>query len=371
MWLFSGMMFLIFIILGVTTALTPMFSRQATPFGVAIAGKHEEIEKKKKQFGRWSFLGSFLLGLPLFGFPFIDDVDVAEIRAAIYITIGIIIYLIFVALLYLTFRKQLINWKKDLPKVEQKKAQKIIIDLNYHEKLQTRSHLTFFIWQAVIIIIPIIIAFAFYDRIPAEIPINWNSQFEVNETISKSIWSILALPGLQVLMIPVFNYSNHAIVRSKQRLSTLDPKKASEKSRRFREAWSNFTFAMTLGTQLLISFLFLFSLFSQGRFTWMLIVAIVLFLVLALGGTLYLTLKYGQAGEKLLNEEERYYVDPDEESHWKLGIIYFNKEDPSVFVEKRFGIGATLNLARWQSWLLIIGLIVFVLLTIVWSYQLT
>ena len=172
-------------------------------------------------------------------------------------------------------------------------------------------------------------------------------------------------------MIPVFNYSNHAIVKSKQRLSPLDPVKASEKSRRFREAWSNFTFAITIATQLLISILFLYSLFSQGENTWILIATIAIYLVFTLGGTLYLTFKYGQAGEKLLGEEEQYYQDPDEEVQWKWGMIYYSKEDPSVFVEKRFGIGSTLNLARWQAWLVVLGILLFIVLTIIWSIALT
>lgn len=371
MWLLSFLMIFIFIILGVTTALTPMFSRQATPFGVAVSGKHDYIEDKKKQFGLWSLIASVIIGLPIFIFPFVDNSEAAEMWSAVYVTVGMIVYLVFSGVLYLRFRNQLITWKKSLPKVEQEKARKVVIDLNYHEKIQAKSHFTFFIWQAVIIIIPVVIAFAFYDRIPTEIPVNWDSQFEVNRTISKSVWGVLALPGLQVLMIPVFNYSNHAIIRAKQRLSPLDPKRASEKSRRFREAWSNLTFAMTLATQFLMSFIFLYSLFSQGRFGWMLVTVIILFLILTVGGTLFLTIKYGQAGEKLLEEEGQYYTDPDEEEKWKLGVVYFNKEDPSVFVEKRFGIGTTLNLARWQAWAFVLGLILFIILTIVWTYKLT
>lgn len=41
---------------------------------------------------------------------------------------------------------------------------------------------------------------------------------------------------------------------------------------------------------------------------------------------------------------------PDE--CWKWGQFYYNPNDASVMVEKRFGIGYTLNFARWQSWLL-------------------
>jgi len=40
---------------------------------------------------------------------------------------------------------------------------------------------------------------------------------------------------------------------------------------------------------------------------------------------------------------------PDE--CWKLGIIYFNPEDPAIFVEQRFGIGYTLNFANSATWI--------------------
>lgn len=46
----------------------------------------------------------------------------------------------------------------------------------------------------------------------------------------------------------------------------------------------------------------------------------------------------------------------DDSSNWKMGFIYFNKENKKVFVPKRLGIGWTLNFARWQS-LLIIALL--------------
>lgn len=41
--------------------------------------------------------------------------------------------------------------------------------------------------------------------------------------------------------------------------------------------------------------------------------------------------------------------------HWKLaGTIYFNPADPAVNVPKKFGFGATLNMARPISWVIIL-----------------
>ena len=38
---------------------------------------------------------------------------------------------------------------------------------------------------------------------------------------------------------------------------------------------------------------------------------------------------------------------------WKLGIIYFNPDDPAFLVEKRFGIGWTLNFGHRWAWVAI------------------
>ena len=36
--------------------------------------------------------------------------------------------------------------------------------------------------------------------------------------------------------------------------------------------------------------------------------------------------------------------------YWKLGVFYFNPDDAAIFVEKRFGLGYSLNFARPTTW---------------------
>lgn len=44
-----------------------------------------------------------------------------------------------------------------------------------------------------------------------------------------------------------------------------------------------------------------------------------------------------------------------DDRHWKAGLIYVNRDDPSLVVPKRFGIGYTLNFGnRWALWLLLL-----------------
>lgn len=47
----------------------------------------------------------------------------------------------------------------------------------------------------------------------------------------------------------------------------------------------------------------------------------------------------------------------DDDSHWILGVIYCNKDDPSIFVEKRFGMGYTINIGNKAGWLVVIAII--------------
>lgn len=39
--------------------------------------------------------------------------------------------------------------------------------------------------------------------------------------------------------------------------------------------------------------------------------------------------------------------------YWKLGVFYFNPDDSAIFVEKRFGLGYSLNFARPMSWIIV------------------
>lgn len=60
--------------------------------------------------------------------------------------------------------------------------------------------------------------------------------------------------------------------------------------------------------------------------------------------------------------------DRSPDSAWKLGLVYFNPDDPTVWVEKRFGVGYTLNFARLTSWLLLAGVLAATAALLIWSF---
>jgi uncharacterized membrane protein len=50
--------------------------------------------------------------------------------------------------------------------------------------------------------------------------------------------------------------------------------------------------------------------------------------------------------------------DTTPDSCWIFGHLYFNRADPTLFVEKRMGLGYTLNLGNPVSWLVLIVFVV-------------
>ena len=59
----------------------------------------------------------------------------------------------------------------------------------------------------------------------------------------------------------------------------------------------------------------------------------------------------------------------DDRKHWKLGIFYYNPDNPSEFVDKRSGIGGTVNfgskLGRRMFLILLVPLVIILLIFIV------
>ena len=71
-------------------------------------------------------------------------------------------------------------------------------------------------------------------------------------------------------------------------------------------------------------------------------------------------IKYQQ--EVAIDDGDKITGDRTPDECWTWGMIYFNADDPAVFVEKRFGIGYTLNFANWLAWAFLLGILIVPLL---------
>ncbi|WP_319466631.1 DUF1648 domain-containing protein [uncultured Trichococcus sp.] len=375
MLIFSWFMVVLFLILGVVNGITPFYSRLGTPFGISVPTSHQKdpyVVKLKKTYLYQNVIGSALLAAPIFFLLLWVDDQKVEMVTSIYVTVAMFIFIFLSFLLYLHKRKQLRSWKEaNGIRIEAKKA-KIVIDTAYHKDLKVISHSVFVSAQLFILLVTVAVTLYFYDQIPDRFPVHWNSSNEPDRIVDKTYVNVFMLPAIQLLMIPMMFFSHYSFIKSKQKISPYLSDLSSKQSKLFRQAWSYYFLVVTVMTQLLLSGVHFFSLFFADKGAQWIIGMTIPFVVIIVGYSVYLTWKYGQGGEKLfLNEAGELpdeVTETDEERYWKWGVWYFNPEDPSIFVEKRFGIGSTLNMARWQSWAFIAALFAFVVLTMVLSF---
>jgi uncharacterized membrane protein len=72
-------------------------------------------------------------------------------------------------------------------------------------------------------------------------------------------------------------------------------------------------------------------------------------------------IRMGQGGSRQIGDgaptrESGPQGDRRPDSTWKLGLFYYNPDDPAVFIEKRLGIGYTINFGNRWTWVVLLVL---------------
>jgi len=205
-----------------------------------------------------------------------------------------------------------------------------------------------------------------YTHIPNIIPTHWGANGQPDSFTEKSYVSVLTLLLVLMVMQAMFVAIHEFTRKSGIKISATNKSGSKTRQLLMRKYNSWFLTIITLVITILLSFLQL-SIIYPGIFdeTLMLLFPLV-FLAVVLIGTLVYAVKVGKLNmqlEAVTNDDATKEVsDFDADYHWKAGLFYFNKNDPSLFVEKRFGIGWTINFARPLGYVLIIGPLVLIIL---------
>jgi uncharacterized membrane protein len=195
-------------------------------------------------------------------------------------------------------------------------------------------------------------------RLPPHIITHWGMHGPDRwvATTPESAVLVVALPGLLCLVLAAIAYG---VLHWSRRISTSGPAAASE--RQFRRRYA----LLLLIVEYLIAVLPLFMLLDVPRSalrTWLVVLWITLIVFLiqltraGQGGSRSggLTARAGQAARI---GDAAPVGDRTDDARWLGGIIYVNPADHALFVERRMGIGWTLNFGNLWAWLLVLGMI--------------
>lgn len=207
------------------------------------------------------------------------------------------------------------------------------------------------------ILASIVLGYANYATMPTRVAMHENVAGVIDGWANKSHGLLWMAPGVQLLLALVFTGAHLAIMISKRPVDPDKPVESSYAYGLFTRVWSIYIVVLGLG---LVSTM---GLMLQATVVGAVGIdvfgaAVLAVAVLAVVGAIVLGVFYGQNGSRVFDHDESSQsASSDDDRFWKLGILYFNRDDPAAIVSKRFGVGWTFNFARPVIWLAIVVLL--------------
>ncbi|WP_042224999.1 DUF1648 domain-containing protein [Oceanobacillus manasiensis] len=333
----------------------PYLTRKTESFGVSIPEEifhSTEMKHLRKKYAVAVGLVSLVVTILFIWFGLKSNSDT---MLSILLSSIIVGYIIISFFIYLYFHRQ-VKQRKAKEGWVKNKNQQLSIDLGFRRQKLAFSNL-WFIPSFIIAFITAVLSFIYYDTLPDTIPIQYDFSGNITNTADTSYRVILLMPIMQLFHACLFLFINTIITKAKQQIDVDTPQVSAEQNRVFRRRWSGFIVITSYGLTLLFSFI-QYSFYQPVEQDFLVSVPLVFSGVIIIAA-LILSITTGQGGSRVRKEvaNNSSYVDRDDDRYWKLGQFYFNKNDPALFLEKRFGIGWTVNMARPLSWIMLLGII--------------
>ena len=214
-----------------------------------------------------------------------------------------------------------------------------------------------------------------WSAIPERFPIHWGIDGQPNGWATRTgpgVYGPLLIAAATCLLLGAIAYG---VLHASRPIRLSGAAGQSESGFRFTVA------AIFVGAEYLMAIVFswtsLLPLLHSGSGApaiWGVLVASLLFAVVAV----VLLVRLGQGGTRAAQTAPRGPFEREappvgdriQDRYWKGGLLYVNSEDPALFVEKRFGMGYTLNFGRPASWVMLTALLlvpVVVALAVKWG----
>jgi uncharacterized membrane protein len=189
-----------------------------------------------------------------------------------------------------------------------------------------------------------------WDQLPSRLPVHWGLSGP-NRWVVTSPRAIIVLLALHAFMCLVLIVSAFGVLHWSRRISASGPAAASE--RQFRRRTVSLILAVEYFTMLPPMFSLLEApALAMQVWSAALIVTIVAFVISLM--------RAGQGGARVVATGGSPIGDRTADARWIGGLLYFNRTDPALFVEKRMGIGWTVNFGNPWSWVSVIAVAVIV-----------
>jgi uncharacterized membrane protein len=195
-----------------------------------------------------------------------------------------------------------------------------------------------------------------WDVIPRRFPVHWDLYGRPDGWAIKSGRSVFGSVLVGTLICLFFSLLFNGFVRGARHIHSSGPD--AEKESRFLRTMM----LMVLGLEYCMAAMFGFSPILPPRLMAIFVVAGLLVGV----AIAVVAFRSGQGGWRLRGQtpastpgHQAPAGDRTPDECWKWGLIYYNPADPALWVEKRFGIGWTMNFGHPRAWFILGGILLF------------
>ena len=282
----------------------------------------------------------------------------------------------------------IIYWKKTLNLKQEMKwevlGENIVIVDSTIRKPKTKDdnvvlNNKMFLWLLIIPTITLLITIIEYKNVPNPFPIHYNAEGIPDNLIYKEgfrgIFYLFIMPVLvQLVMIALFAFMNKYAINGKVDINSGSLETIKTQRKIFKKFNSKLIYVLVIEINILMLLIQLTTIY-----TWNINLINIPALIIIFGTVIVYGIKsykLGQGGKNIkvseefketLNEKElkKEEIYRDDDKYWILGSFYYNKNDPSIFVEKRIGIGWTVNIATPIGMMLTILPLIIIIITII------
>ncbi|AYC30660.1 DUF1648 domain-containing protein [Paenisporosarcina cavernae] len=360
MWLFVIILIFTFTL----QAIIPYYIRETEVFGIRIPEEYvhdERIVQLKKRYTllllllEVVFIGAYLLANVILEWNEASQ----SFWGASSLFVGMVVSLG----LYVIHHQKVRAWKQKENWASGRRVKKVI-DTSFRHRLELIPSYFYVIPMIFSIAIGVLLLVK-YDELPNSIPVHWGPTGEVDGFANKRIATVISLPVSLLFIQGLLWFFRLSLAKSGANLQVRAKKRSLEQQLAFRKFTSWLLLFISIAITVLLGYAQLSILYPDfGTAKGMMILS-VLFVMGILGAVLIYTLKVGQSGSRYTTMEDEEVGDTStdslEDHHWKYGLFYVNKNDPSIVVEKRFGIGWTLNFGQPFAWGIVFVFIVFMI----------
>lgn len=349
----------VFTLIYMSILFSQTLSKKNTFFGVFI----EEKDKKAKdllQFKQhFQIRITIIYILSLASLLFYFSINENSLLLLLHIFLSLILYFF----IYLRTHQQIKRYKDQHFSTEIANK-KVIINPTFIEERNK--------WKTIFTLlscIPLLIAcfscltlIVHYPSLPNEIPMHFNIAGEVDHYAQKSVLSVFQISFLHFLISILFLFITRWSFQSRVQLDLEHIEQSTTDAMRYLKLVGLNFFILNLLISVLFG-IFPYSILTGHIPSAKIMMILIVLLFVNVGSLIAVYAHYGQR-KFLSTPESRTYSLEDEDRYWLWGVFYNNPDDPAIMVQKRFGVGWTINIGHSTGKIILIGTLIFTFLAI-------